>query len=232
MSIQKQKLYPINRQIKINMILNNSLNFDLLMKNIHLTSATEEIEMSSNFINLYDHIQDSDVCTLMKGSEFIIPITLKCKNQISGNIGKASLVWTDQGLSEYNTTLSNHFEIILPHLDCKKFDVNLEYKIPTSIQNKDSVIFKVILTNMSEEFKKVVFLVDNSSHFVSSGVFKKKFVLYPDDSKEIEVALLPLSYGKLKLPPFKIMEFPLASNSYDNKICSIYYLSEYLQVNG
>jgi hypothetical protein len=41
-----------------------------------------------------------------------------------------------------------------------------------------------------------------------------------------------LTYGKLKLPPFKIMEYPLIGSTSDNIINSIYALPDYIIVKG
>lgn len=233
MSIQKQRVYPVNREIKMNMVLTNNLKFDCELQNLEISPKNENIEIKSPIKNIISLNQSfRNIFEIKKGTEFTIPLILQIKTQYSGLLGLLNLFWTDHGLSSYDSSINNPYELVLPEIDVKKFEIILDYEIPKTLNCKKEIQFKILIHNLSEEFKKIVFLIDNSPNFTTSGNVKKKLVIYPDETKDITLSIIPLSYGRLKLPPFKIMEFPLASTSYENKIYSIYYLPDHIQVNG
>ena len=59
------------------------------------------------------------------------------------------------------------------------------------------------------------------------NICPKKLKFLPNEIKDIVVKLAPLSFGNMKLPPFKEMEFSFEKE--EEKICSIYYYPDYIQ---
>jgi hypothetical protein len=226
-----QKIYSIDKLIKLNMILLNNLDYECELKEIHTVSHTDLIEIDSPMSNVLAAISDVNF-KIQKGCEFLIPFSFKTHNQYSGSLGKFKIMWRDEGLKSFDENIFNTTELLLPDVNLKKFDVALEYTVPHSISTKQEIELKININNNTNEFKKLVFLIDTSANYVTSGQVKKKLLLYPNENKELILPLIPVYYGKLKLPLFKIMEFPLASTNYENKIYSVYMVPEYVLVNG
>ena len=226
MSIQKMKVYSVGKLIKLNMILINNMKFNLIINKIEVMSATDFIILDSLFNN-----EIEEVVNVRENTEYILPIIIFVDEEYSGVLGKIKIYWKDKGLVEYNNDITNISEFTLPDINVKKYDIELNYEIEKILNNKSPCKFKINLINKSKEFRKILFLIDNSPYFVVSGQVKKKILFYPDEEKELIFTIIPLSYGKLKLPPFKIMEFPLLGN-YENKIYSIYYLTENILIKG
>jgi hypothetical protein len=225
MTIQKMKIYPVGKQIKVNLIFTNNLKTDIKIDKINILTSNNNINMNCLFIDV------DEILHVEPGTEYIIPILVTINSEYSGILGSLQLFWKDKGLSEFDPTLSNMTEFILPDIDTKKYEITMKYEMENIVADKSSVAFKVNIRNNSQEFRKILFLIDNSPNFVIAGNVKKKLLLYPEEDKEIIFDMIPLSFGKLKLPPFKIMEFPLVGG-YENKIYSIYYLPDYLLVKG
>ncbi len=231
MSLHKQKVYPITNPIKLNLTLTNNLDFDGKIENISITPTNPNIQITSSLQGVLNSLPDINFI-INKKSEFVIPLKVLFREQYSGFIGKILIEWSDSRLKTFTTELNNNTIISLPEIHAKEFEVNLNYSIPKAPHTKEEIFFDIYIKNNSEDFKKILFLVDTSTNFVCSGSVKKKLVLYPSESKLMRLPLVPIYYGKLKLPPFKIMEFPLMGNSnYENKIYSIYYIPESISIS-
>lgn len=233
MSLTKQKVFPINLPIKINTILINNLEFDGDVRDIKLKSSNSNIEIDSPMKNILQSNINGLNFIIQRGSDFVIPFYFKSIGEYSGSLGKFTLLWK-AGLDSFDheNIIHNETEINFPDVHVKRFDVGLEYDIPRTIHFSQEMAMQIFIKNNTEEFKRILFLIDTSTNFVTSGSVKKKLLLCPGESKTLTLPLIPIFYGKLKLPPFKIMEFPLASNSYDNKIYSVYYIPDAVNVNS
>lgn len=231
MSLHMQKIYSIDKLIKLNMIILNNLDYECELKEIQTFSQTDLIHLDSPLSNVLAAIPDVNFI-IQKGCEFLIPFSFKTNNQYSGCLGKFKIIWRDEGLKSFDNSIFNTTELILPDVNIKNFDVALDYKVPQSISTKQEIELKINVINNTNEFKKLVFLIDTSANYVTSGQVKKKLLLYPNEIKELILPLIPIYYGRLKLPLFKIMEFPLASTNYENKIYSVYMVPEFVLVNG
>jgi hypothetical protein len=230
MSIQKQKIFPLGRKIHLAMAFNSSLDPQLEIKGIRLNPLSSNIALQCQLAFVLDN--SIDQFFVSHGTEYIISIDAVISHEYSGNIGKLELLWTDGKLVQFDTELTNSTEFLLPEIDAKRYDINLDYSIPREVLLKKPIEQVISVTNSSDEFKKISFLIDHSPNFVLSGLVKKRLVLYPNETREINISMIPLSYGKLKLPPFKIMEYPLIGSTSDNKINSIYTLPDYIIVKG
>jgi hypothetical protein len=230
MSIQKQKIFPLNRTIKLAMLFSSCLETKIEIKKLKLNSYSNSIKLNSEIANLLE--ENIDKFFVHYGVEHIISISAVLLDEFSGSVGKLEFLWANDSLKQFDNELCNSTEFLLPELDAKSYDVSLEYSIPKEISLKKQIDQAISITNKSAEFKKISFLIDHSPNFVLSGLVKKRLILYPQETKVISISMIPLSYGKLKLPPFKIMEYPLISSSSDNKINSIYTLPDYIIVKG
>jgi hypothetical protein len=226
MSIQKMKVFPVGKLIKINLTLSNELKTDIVIDRVEIYNETDDVNIECLFTN-----EVKEISHIAAGTEYILPLLVKANAEFSGSIGCITLYWKDRGLLEFDPTMTNTIEFTLPEIDVKKYDIEMTYEVQNIVAEKSAVSFKVNLKNDSQEFRKLLFLIDNSPNFVLTGNVKKKLMLYPEEEKQIVFDMIPLSYGKLKLPPFKVMEFPLNTN-YENKVYSIYYLPDYLLVKG
>jgi hypothetical protein len=260
MSITKQKIFPIQKNIKMNFTLTNNLDNELRICDITVKKPLQEFKdtttlnrETSNSIEANDSIRiESPLEKILKSSndilnnsfiiktntEYNIPFTIYCQKEFSGNLGLVVVSYRDKGLESFDETfeLCSTIELVFPNLSSKIFDVSLSCNTNTSNKNLNEmrrisphseIPFNITLKNNSSEFKRLVFMVDTSNNYLTSGQVKKKLLLYPLEEKELNLSLIPVTFNKLKPPPFKIMEFPLANTSYENKIYSIYYLPDY-----
>ena len=227
MSLKKQKLFPINKLIKLNAILTNNLPLSPKLKKIVLKNKNGNIKIETISDETLNN-STYDIGLIQKESDYVIPISINCIDDYSGIIGDLTIKWTDDELIKFSPNIFNSTIFTLPEIDIKSFDILMECEYAKQIRNKEVLPMKIHIKNTSNEFKKIVFLIDNSPNFIVSGSIKKKLMFYPLQSQTLSLNLIPLSFGKIKIPPFKIMEFPLSSVGYDNKIYSIYYLSEFI----
>ena len=241
MSLQKIKIFPSEKNIKINLNIINELKEDFLIEKINLISKADFIKMSSVFVDLLNKKNNEgqssnlnkfcNIFNLNQETEFILPIIFNCKNPYAGNLGSIEIFYSTKCLKEFNPFLLNKVTFNIPEYNIKLFDVDLSYSIPKSICNKEKFELRIKIRNQSEEAKRFMLLVDNTQYFIVNGRVKEKLILKKDQGVEKVFNLIPLNFGRLKLPAFKISEFPFESSNYDNKIYSIYYLPECVQIN-
>ena len=260
MSITKQKIFPIQKNIKMNFTLMNNLDDQLRICDIMVKKSSQEITEISRLISessdsilandliridtplekILKNSRDkmNDYFTIKTNTEFNIPFTIYCQKEFSGNLGSLVVSYRDKGLDSFDETfeLCNTIELVFPNISSKIFDVSLSCNTNISYKNlnenrkispNSEIPFNITLKNFSHEFKRLVFMVDTSNNYLTSGQVKKKLLLYPLEERELNLYLIPVTFNKLKPPPFKIMEFPLANTTYENKVYSIYYLPDY-----
>lgn len=226
MSLQQHKIYCVDKQIKLNLSLINNLEYEFeLMDVIVNKHNSNDLELETYIKKVLSANKDISF-KIQKQSEFVIPFVAKSTEPFSGALGHCKILWRDNKLKLFDESLYNETEVSLPEINIKNYDVALSYSIPQTITQESVTTFKILINNTTEEFKRIVFLIDNSNNFVTSGFVKKKILLYPNEVKELVLNLIPISYGRLKLPLFKIMEYPLPSTNYENKIYSVYYVPD------
>jgi hypothetical protein len=221
-----QKVYSVDSLINLNSVITNCLDFECELKKIEIQPKEENIHIDSPLTKVI-----SEGFKLLKNSEFLIPFKFKISTEYSNSLGKFYIFWQDEKLKLFDENLFNKYEFTFPDVNVKSFEMTLDYDIPRFLREKTETPLKVYIKNKSEEYKRVIFLIDTSSHFAMSGSVNKKLLLYPKETKAITLPLIPISYGKLKLPLFKVMDYPMASTNYENKIYSIYKIPEFLQVS-
>jgi hypothetical protein len=121
----------------------------------------------------------------------------------------------------------------LPDIEIRSNDIEISYEVSDS-SVKQARDLRVFLKNNSKEFKKVTFIVDNSPNFVITGSVKKKVLIYPNERKELSFCIIPLYYGNLKLPPFKVIEESINynSNQTESDKKQIYLIPDLMSVSG
>ncbi len=243
MSLQKIKIFPTNKNIKLDLNIINEIKEDFTITKIKINNKIRDIKLTSFLVNLLKSsiseisskiVKDdrsSQVFQLKRSTEFSIPMTFICSQPYSGSLGNVEIFYKTFGLSEFNDKLENKIIFNIPEYNMKNFDIDLSYSIPKDIKNKENFHFKIFVNNRSDESKRLLLLIDNSQYFIINGRVKERILINDKQNIERSFNLTPLNFGKLKLPAFKVMEFPFESNNYDNKIYSIYYLPENIHIN-
>lgn len=207
-SQQSQNIFPTGKDILFKLNLENKIDTDINLTGIEIVSPNNEIKINSPLLNFFNSgilsiLGNTELTMIKRNSEICIPITLRSTINFNGIIGKIIFHWTDA--RNNNNSLVNCFENSLPDIEIKSNDIEVTYDIQGP-EGKNPRELKIMLNNSSKEFKKVTFILENSPNFVINGPVKKRVLIYPKERKELIFSVLPLYYGNLKLPPFKLIE--------------------------
>lgn len=232
-----QTVFPAHKDIKFKVKLENKIDTEIKLKKIEIIPNDCDLQIHSSYCKLVENesllnLLNENLFKLRSNSDITIPFNLICSKDFTGNIGKVLFYWTDN--RNNNDNLTNSFEIYFPDLQIKKSDLEISYSTGDIIPGKNTIDITVRIKNISEEFKKITFVVDNSMNFLISGPVRKKVLIYPYDTKELMFYLIPLYYGNLKLPPMKIIEEsinPISSNQ-EADLKSIYYVPDMINITG
>jgi hypothetical protein len=245
MSLQKIKILPTGKNIKLNLSITNELKEDFFIEKINLLSKYENLKITSIYVDLLNKRNEkenekdlnsskpfcSNIFYFMQQTDFIIPIVFNSTNPYAGNLGEVEIFYSTKSLKDFNPFLFNKISLMIPVYNIKSFDVDLSYSLPKNIKNKEKFDFKITIKNQGDEPKRFMLLIDNTQYFIVSGRVKEKICLNSNQIVEKIINLIPLNFGRLKLPAFKISEFPYETTTYDNKIYSIYYLPDNIHIN-
>ncbi len=240
-SKEKNKEFPIEKNIKLDIILKNNLNYDTILKEISDKIIEEyknkikiETELSTllNVPNLNNEIIKR-IYTILQSSEYLIPFELNFSEEFKGNLGNIILKWTTEKMIEfskqYNFTILNEIYIPLPEIVIKKFelDLNYEYEI-----NNDIINYKIIVKNKVNSPKRFIFMIDkfNNFNYLMNGINKRIYYINANEEINIYFKLIPIEKGNYKLPTFKIVEFNFNTDGtkHEDKIHSYYFYPNYL----
>jgi len=244
MSLQKIKIFPTNKKMKINLNITNEIKEDFKIRKINLISKIPEITLKSLLPDLFSFNKDLnnnltnsnqknflELFNFKKFTEYSIPMSFICSQPYSGSLGNIEIFFSTSGLEDFNLDLENRVSFNIPEYNLKNFDIDLGYSIPKEIKSKEQFELNIYIKNRSEENKRLLLLIDSTQYFIVNGRVKERIMLGEKENIEKKFNLSPLNFGKLKLPAFKIMEFPYESNNYENKIYSIYYLPDNIHIN-
>jgi hypothetical protein len=226
MSFQMQKVYCVDSLINLNSLISNCLDFECELNKITIEPKEDSIQINSPLTTHLSH-----GFKILKDSEFLIPFKFQISTGYSNSLGKFCIFWQDEKLKLFDVNLFNKYEFNFPDVNVKTFELSLDYDIPRVLTEKNETPLKIFIKNKTDEYKRVIFLIDTCSQLAMSGNVNKKLLLHPKETKSITLPLIPICYGKLKLPIFKVMEYPMASTNFENKIYSIYKIPEFLQVS-
>ena len=67
-----------------------------------------------------------------------------------------------------------------------------------------------------------------SDNFYISGINKQYYIIQGNEKMILEFKLIPTQIGNVKLPAFKVTEFPL--NKQNDKLHSLYYFPNYISI--
>ena len=242
-SNQKTKEFPIEKNVKLNVILKNNLEYETIIKEIS-ESLNEEyinninIESELSYLLNYNKLNNDTykkIFTVLQSSEYLIPYEIKFLNELKGIIGNINLKWTTEKMIEfkkqYNFLILNEIKIPFPDIIIKKFELELNY----TYEIKDDIIdYNIMIKNKINKPKRIVFMVDKitSLNYFMSGINKRIFYLKGNEEIEINLKLIFIEKGNIKLPPFKIVEFNFNSDGtkHEDKLYSYYYYPDYLNI--
>lgn len=162
------------------------------------------------------------------------------------------LYWRSEGLETYINSFKNtditsdiiklyllyFYNVSLLEMDSLKF-INPELDMSIDINNILDINsinkFKISIKNKTKEFKRINFLIDNSAQdVILSGPIRIKAMLYPEDQHTIDINIVPLVYGNIKLPSFKVIESYFKTDEKkavkEEKKYSHYFISDIIKV--
>jgi hypothetical protein len=216
----------------LNTTLINKHNFDIYIRSIDFKPHLEGIKLESNVKTLVDlQINDNNLLKISPFSSFSLPVNIKSSIQ-TNNIGSIVIQWDDTSLKNFDHSIVNSIEIQLPEISID--DLGFDLKITTISQIKIGDFFDmgIRVINTKEEFRKFVLLVDTSHTFIINGPIKKRFIIKPKEELTIPLFLVGSKLGHQRLPLFKVMEYEYNTAHFDNKLHSIYYFSDYIQITN
>lgn len=231
MSFQNQKYFANNSLIKLNLLLITNLNTKAIIKKIIINNKEQgNVQVSCPLIKIIESINlpmKEALLTILPRSEYIIPFDCIFSRENAISFGDVTIEWTTEGLMQFSEEIVNSNTFPFPPIYTKPFDISLNYILGDYNKETNSMDFIVKVQNLKSEFKKTTFILNNNTQFFIDGFVRQKLKFLPNEIKDIVVKLSPLSFGNMKLPPFKEMEFSFEKE--DQKIYSIYYYPDYIQ---
>ena len=231
---QKSKEYLTDTNINMNLIFNNLLDEDILIKDLILElDESKNIEIHST---VKDIIEDKDlekeikeqILCIIQSSNYVVPYDLKFMNSFSGHLGKIKLIWTTKSLMEYERKIKNNFnffnknEFNLPKIDVNIIKIIFNYEY--TIKDNKEIILNIKISNNSIYNKKLLVFIENidDNSYIISGLTKYSINLKYGEVKKILAKLIVLQIGELKLPDIVVKEIDISGKEkYTN-----YYISE------
>ena len=234
MNMDSTKYFANNTEIKHNLILSTNLDSNAIIKKITINKSEDikaKINCPLNKIIENDSLPIKDaLLTIMPKTDYIIPFECIFEEENKKSFGSVTVEWTTEGLLQFSDKVLNSNTFAFPIIYTKPFEIDLKYTIGDYKRETNTVEFIVTVTNLSHEFKKTTILLNTKdTHFYVDGFIKQKLKFLPMETKDISVMLSPLTYGNMKLPPFKEMEFSFEKE--EKKMYSIYFYPEYLQIS-
>lgn len=128
-------------------------------------------------------------------------------------------------------SINNESEVHISNVLFKNFDFQLSLQIEKSLffNRPNKVLF--VIKNITSDLKRVHLLVDNTNpSLLISGPKKRKFIVFPYQNYEVEYFFIPILYGSIRLPVFKVTSFSYKYDEknvlFENKEYSTYYNPE------
>ena len=236
-----KKQYPSGKNIKLELLIDNKLDSKVIIKDIKKEfkdKFKDNINTKLTLLNLL-HMEDLDneikesLFTIMKSSQHSIPIDCVFLNECEEeSIGDLNLIWISEKLKEfckqYNYMIYNEYKFPFPNdIIIKKFDLDLncDYSITNNI-----ILLKINIINRNNLPKRLQFNFGKSENFYLTGINKKFYLIQGNEQLDLEFQLIPIEIGYIKLPPFKVIEYPYNSNKLADKLYSLYYFPNYITI--
>ena len=221
-STEKSKEYLTDTNINMNLIFNNLLDEDILIKDIILKlNQNKDIEINSTVKEIIDskdiedEIKEQILC-ILKSSSYTIPYDIKFLSSFSGSLGKIKIVWTTKSLKNFENSINirnnnnfifkNENEYELPNIDINRIKINFDYEY--KIQNNNEIIINAKISNNSLYNKKLTIKIvtNDDNAYIISGITKFFINLKNGEKKRIYAKLIVLQKGELKLPDIVVKE--------------------------
>ena len=233
-----KKEFPIGKNIKLDLIIINQLNSKRIIEDIKeefFDKYKNIINTKSSLLNLIK-IKDLDneikesLFTILKSSEHTIPIDCTFSDECEESIGNLKLIYSSENLKSFSTqnnyNIYNEFNFPFPDdISIKNFDLDLNYNYSI---NQGLILLKINIKNKNSLAKKIMFIIDKSDNFYISGINKQYYIIQGNEKMILEFKLIPTQIGNVKLPAFKVTEFPL--NKQNDKLHSLYYFPNYISI--
>ena len=238
-----KKEYPSGKNIKLELLIDNKLDSKVIIKDIKeefVDKFKDNININLTLLNLL-HMEDLDneikesLFSIMKSSEHSIPIDCVFLNECQEeSIGNLNLIWISEKIEEfcnqYNYMLYNEYKFPFPDdIIIKNFDLDLNCDY--SITNNNIILLKINIINRNNLPKRLHFNIDKSENFYLSGINKKFYLIQGNQQLDLEFQLIPTEIGYIKLPPFKVIEYPYNSNKQSDRLHSLYYFPNYITID-
>lgn len=236
---EETKEYLTDTPIKMNLIFNNELKEDIIIKDIQI--IPKDNNNCAINITLKDILDSKDIEIGIKEEilkisnkiNYTIPILLNFSKAYNDAIGKCKLLWTTKSLKEYENTYKeakdkfnflNETEFDLPNIYVKKINYKYEYKYEIKDDNVIQLFIKIV--NESNIGKKLLIQILNNDEtsVILSGITTYLVHLKYKEIKNIFLKLYVIQNGEIKLPDVTIKEVDydgkerLINNFYSEKI--------------
>ena len=231
---KESKEYLTDTNINMNLIFNNLIDEDIIIKDIIIQlNQQENIEFHTT---VKDIIESTDleeeikeqILSILQSSNYVIPYSLSFKKLFNGILGKIKIIWTTKSLKEYEKNVKKDFNFVNnSEFDLPKIDVNeikIKFKYEYVINENKEIILKAHINNTSDYNKRLLITVENNSgdnSYIISGVTKYNINLKIGETKKIYSKIVILQIGELKLPDIVVREIDYTGSAkYTNYFCS------------
>ena len=232
-----------DQKIKMNIILTNQLNEDIIIKDIIIKLNEEILGENNKDIKLKCPTKDildsntlpsevkNQILKIIKNADYSIPFETKFNGEFNGSIGKFILKWTTPSLLQFNSNgieINNENEIDFPNLIINSQRLKCEYITYTNENNE--IMLNIKVENVTNNGIKVSFIIENGKevNFIVSGMTKQVHNIKAKENINVIFRLIPLMRNEeLKLPVVKICEHNCDSLE---KICSNYFFLDKIYI--
>ena len=219
----QKKEFLTETPIKMNLILNNELKEDIIIKDIQMIPKDDNIiNINTTLKEIIDSKEIGDeikeeILKISNSIQYIIPCIVNFKNPYNDTIGKFKIIWTTKSLKEYenNTSIKNNekfnllneSEISLPSIYVRKINFKLDYNY--EIKDDNVIHLNIKIENKSKSNKKLFIQIGNNDEtaFVISGLTNNFINLKNSEIKNLFLKLYVIQNGEIKLPDVIVKEF-------------------------
>lgn len=221
-NIDESKEYLTDTNIKINLIFNNTLDEDVIIKDIKI--IPNEILSNKNRLQINSTIKEiinnkdieepikEEILKIFKFSNYTIPFEFKFNKPFYGSLGKCQILWITENLKKFqdgknsnNLNLYNINEYEFPNINVNLIELKYNYE-KNYIDNL--LVLNIKIQNKSKFNKNLIIKVENNDENIMgiSGLLKKKVYLKSDEIMKFSLKLVILHEGEVKLPNILIKE--------------------------
>jgi hypothetical protein len=226
---KKKKEFLTNTPIKIDLIFNDELKEDIIIKDIQLIpKENNNFDINTTLKEMIDSKEiendiKEEIFKISNSILYIIPIYLKFKNPYNDSIGKCKLVWKTKSLEEYENNnikakdkfnFLNETEFDLPNIYIKKMNIKYDYNY--EIKEDNIIHLKIKIENLSNTNKRLLIQIGNHEEtaFVLSGLTTYNVNLKNKEIKNLFLKLYVIQNGEIKLPDVVIKEVDYDGKEY------------------